>query len=285
LGRFDDAERWKNLSQSFLKRLGPGQERTEAWLDQGWGLTEQRAGRHEQAVESIRRAIALKERALPADHPDIGISWMGLAELLSEGGDYANALGAIEKALSLFQKTYGAASVPAGDAIGIRGEVLAGLGRFSEAEKDDRECLAQREAVEPNRAWVAYPLTALGKVLVAEGRVPEAVSALERARRIRESSESNAALVAETEFALARALRVSGRELARARFLAQRALSRYRGLPAQSKQVVEVESWLAEWPREGKGLEAASGRFESSVTSSISPPENDQARQEHEVAR
>ena len=251
LGRHDDAQRWKDFSESFLRRLGPGQERTEAWLAHDWGLTQQRNGQHEEAIESIRKAIALKTRVLPPDHPDIGISWMTLADLLSEGRNYEDALSAVEKALDLFHRAYGPHSVPATYALGVRGEVLAGLERYPEAERDDRECLRYREEAEPDRPWVAYPLTALGKVLIAQGRFREAAETLDRALRIRENLEHNPGLVAETEFALARALRGGGQAYLRARLLGQRALETYRGVPGQAKQVAEITRWLSEGPRSG----------------------------------
>jgi tetratricopeptide (TPR) repeat protein len=98
--------------------------------------------------------------------------------------------------------------------------------------------------VGPEHAWTAYPLTALGRTLLAEGRSREAVAILQRALRIRESSEPNAELVAETRFALARALWFFADERRTAEKLAIAARESYRKLPKHEKQVGDIDVWL-----------------------------------------
>jgi tetratricopeptide (TPR) repeat protein len=120
--------------------------------------------------------LALKQKALPADHPDIGQSWNGIANVEIELGDYAAALQADDQVLSILQPAYGTDSPLLALPLGNRGEVLDHLGRHEEAERDLRSSIeGWIVQVGPDHPWVAYPLTALGKTLSAEARPKQAV--------------------------------------------------------------------------------------------------------------
>jgi tetratricopeptide (TPR) repeat protein len=94
--------------------------------------------------------------------------------------------------------------------------------------------------------WTAYPLTALGKTLLAQERYREALPILEKAHRIRERAELSPDNVAETRFALARARWALNRDRPGALALAIAARDAYRKLPGQAKRTAEVEGWLAD---------------------------------------
>jgi hypothetical protein len=122
-----------------------------------------------------------------------------------------------------------------------------------EAERDLRETVdLSGQWVGADHPFTAYPLTALGKTLIAERRSREAIPILERALRIRERSEPNAELVAETRFALARARWESGPDRAGALSLAEAARDGYRKMPEQAKHAAEVDAWLSDKARRSK---------------------------------
>ena len=54
-----------------------------------------------------RRALAIQEKALGPDHPDIATSLTGLAIVLESKGDYAEALQFYRRALAIAEKVSG----------------------------------------------------------------------------------------------------------------------------------------------------------------------------------
>ena len=153
---------------------------------------------------------------------------------------------AVEQSLAIDRTAYGNNSPHLWDSLDDRGEVLEFLHRYPEAERDLRSSVDLAVAfVGPDHPWTAYPLTALGKTLIAEGKYREAASFLEKALRIRERAEPNAELVAETRFALAQAHWALNRDRAGALALATAARDAYRQLPGHKKRADEVDMWLA----------------------------------------
>jgi len=247
LGRAGDAERWANVGEALLLRLGPGHDRAASWFYQDRAIARQRKGDYQGALKDLDLALSLKERILPPNHPDIANTLFSVANARNELGDHQAALAAADKAVEIFQKAYGAESPLLGNPLGIRGETLSFLGRYIEAERDLRRAVDLSTAwVGPEHPWTAYPMTALGKTFIGERRWPLAISVLEQALRIRERSEPNAELVAETQFALARARWEAAQNRTGARALATAARDAYRSLPEHSKQASEISAWLAE---------------------------------------
>ncbi|HMF40113.1 MAG TPA: tetratricopeptide repeat protein [Polyangia bacterium] len=252
LGQYDEAMRWDRLGQAILNRLGPGHERAAAWMAQGRALIRLRKAEFKEALADLRWALALKQKILRPDDSDLARSWASIGSTLIEMGDIAGALDAYQKQLEVLRSAHGPSSPLLGHALGNRGEALALLGRHAEAEKDLRESLVHwAQMVPPDHPWIAYPLTALGKSLIASGRAREAVPILERAVRIRERGEPNRDMVAESRFALARARWEAGGDRDAARTLAVTARDGYRELPGQAKHAAEIDGWLAAHGRSG----------------------------------
>jgi tetratricopeptide (TPR) repeat protein len=247
LGRLQQPERWEPLAETLVGRLGAGHERIAGWLHQAVGLMRMRLGDDEGAAKEFELARTLKEKALPSNHPDIAMSLCSLAlvELELEEGD--QALVTIQKALTIDRAAYGSGSPLRWGVLDDRGEVFAFLHRYQEAEDDLRSSVDMATAlVGADHPWVGYPLTALGKALLAQGRYREALPILERAHRIRERAEPSPDNVAETRFALARARWTLNRDRPSALTLAIAARDTYRKLPGQAKRAAEVNAWLAD---------------------------------------
>ncbi|HVV49300.1 MAG TPA: tetratricopeptide repeat protein [Polyangia bacterium] len=247
LGSSEEEERWTHLAEALLERLGPGHDRIVSWLHQGLGIVSLRRHDYRQAATELNLARELKERILPPNHPDIAISLVGLADAEEGLGDTQGALRIAERALAIDRSAYGNDSPLLWDSLEIRGEALTSLHRYRAAESDLRESVTRTaEFLGGNHPWNAYPLTALGKLLLAEDRYSEAASVLERALRVREGAEPRVERVAETRFALAQAYRALDRDRPAARALAIAARETYRILPGYRKEAAEVERWLGD---------------------------------------
>jgi eukaryotic-like serine/threonine-protein kinase len=250
LDRPQDAQLWERLTEAFLTRLGPGHDRAQAWFYQDRAITRERQGDDDAALADLGSALSFKRKVVPRNNGDIALTLLSIASVRNDRngpGDHEAALVAADQAVDLFRNAYGPQSPQLAHPLGNRGESLELLGRYPEAERDLRETVERSTAwVGADHPWTAYPLTALGKTLIAEGKLHEATAILERALRIREHSEPNQDSVAETRFALARARWELNQDRPGARTLAEAARDGYRKLPGHAKNAAEIDAWLSD---------------------------------------
>src|SRR5262249_38514435 len=64
-------------------------------------------GAYSKAATLIRDALAIKEKALGPEHPDMAISLNNLAFMFNAQGDYARARPLFERALAIHEKALG----------------------------------------------------------------------------------------------------------------------------------------------------------------------------------
>jgi tetratricopeptide (TPR) repeat protein len=242
-GRHGDGERWAKYADAILQRIG-GHELLQAWLLNNLGGIYQREGEREAALRVQQQALALKERALGRDHPDVGISEGNLAVALMELGRNQEALEHVDRSLAILENGLGASHPELAIQLNNRGEILDALGRAREARSsfEKARIIWERELGLDNPD-LAYALTGIGVSYLAEGDAISAITPLERAFKIREAQETDPSRRAETRFALARALWESGRDRVRARALAQEAREGYAKAELTAK-LADVDTWL-----------------------------------------
>jgi eukaryotic-like serine/threonine-protein kinase len=241
--RFDDGQRWARTSEAILERMG-GHELLQAWLLNDLGTVFEAQGRQQAAVEAQQKGLALKERALGRDHPDVGISEGNLAVALQSLGRNAESLKHVDRAISLLEKGLGSGHPLLAVQLNNRGEVLNSLGRPREARSSfERARTIWEREVGPDNRFLAYALTGIGVSFIAEDSPANALVPLEQAFKIRKSQEPDQAKRAETSFALAKALWESNRDRGRARVLAEQARAAYAVLGIHSS-AGDVDSWV-----------------------------------------
>lgn len=135
------------------------------------------------------RALALKEKALGPDHPDLAATLNNLAGVLSEAGDYAAARPLYERALSIQERVLG----PDHPDVAVTLFWLAGtlwrVGDFERAQHLCERVLAMRERrLGPDHPEVASALNGLGILYMSAGDCARARPLLERALAIREKA-------------------------------------------------------------------------------------------------
>jgi len=247
LNRPKDSEVWFRISESTLNRLGSGTERTRAWAANNLAFVLATHGQYKRAEHLAREAVALKERALGTDHPDVAISLNLLADVLNEEGRPAEALPVARRAVEIFSKNGDPESDLLGSAQNATGNALIALGRGTEAEASySAELRIYQRLFAPSERPMAFPLQGLGEARVLEGAPGPAIEFLERALRIQvETGEPLAFNIAETRYWLARALWESGKDRRRAVQLAAKAKN---DLSAHETPLREraVAQWLAE---------------------------------------
>ena len=249
LARHEEGELWTSFANAMLARLGPGHDVIRAWIAENQANIRLQEQRPREALRLMQEALSLKQRALPADHPDIGNSQIAVAEALYNTGDANGAIASNLAGQEIFRRAYGPDGPWMAHTMSNLGEYLVAVGRFPEALQNFRIALRRWESqLGPEHRYLGYPLAGMGIAHWKAGRPLEALAPLERALRIRESHEPDPAVVAETRFSLGRVLWDVGRERARARRLVEAARTFYQTSPERSDQAREAARWLTEHP-------------------------------------
>ena len=105
-GHFEEAHAWARTAEAVLDRLG-GHELMRAWYLNDLGSLLDLEGEKEKAIRVYREAIALKEKVLGRDHPDVGESEANLATLLTDLDRNLEALAHVNRAIELMEKGLG----------------------------------------------------------------------------------------------------------------------------------------------------------------------------------
>ena len=190
-GRYDESNNWWALANALLDRVGGGHGRLRSWVIQNRGEVLMRMGHFETARDLFQRAVALKEEALGANHPDVARSLSSLGDAWTELGRPEKALEIENRASAMLQRPSDLADLLLVD----RGEALIDLERYGEAETSLGEVLKDAATNGDDSHWRSvYPLTALGRLKLAVGDPSTAVANFERALLIGEETKSDATL-------------------------------------------------------------------------------------------
>jgi eukaryotic-like serine/threonine-protein kinase len=240
---FEDAIRWYEAASAVLERLG-GHELLKAWLLNNIGCVYVAHHQTEIGVKALKDGLALKQRLLGPDHPDVALSEGNLGYVLEGMGRNQEALSYVEKSIAIQEKKLGFEHPNLTNHLNNRGDILNALGNPSMAIRSFERAVAilERE-LGPDDPSLASPLTGIGTSYLAETKPLSAVVPLERAIKVRADKDVDPADQAHTWFALARALWDSGREKARAQKLANDARTAYSSA-GMKKELAAVDSWI-----------------------------------------
>jgi serine/threonine protein kinase/Tfp pilus assembly protein PilF len=162
----------------------------------------------------MERALDLRERIYPPEHPERLSGMQALAEVLMRTGDVTRARQLLEQAVPVMEKVWGQDHVNVANALDSRGEVARREGKLAEARASFERALHiyERAGVRGTPA-AAVTLLSLARVDEAEGHLSEAE------RHLLESLAILAAVKGydtpeqvEPAEELARVLRAQGRE-------------------------------------------------------------------------
>src|SRR4029079_17314363 len=132
-----------------------------------WVLTNQASMRIQEndldsALALAREALAIKQRRLPPESPDIAASANVVAEVLYRRGDAAGALEMSNLVRDTYRRAYGDGSPWLAKSLSNRGEYLAALGRNAEALAAFQDALGRWESqLGHTHPYLAYPLTGI----------------------------------------------------------------------------------------------------------------------------
>jgi tetratricopeptide (TPR) repeat protein len=164
----------------------------------GFYLSER--GRYTDAEPLYRRALAIREKTLEPEHPDVATSVNNLARLYATQGQYAKAEPLYQRTLAIREKVLGPDHPAVATSLNGLARLYNTQGQYAKAEPLYQRALAIREKVlGPEHLDVATSLNNLALLYANIGQYAKAEPIFERALAIREkalgSDHSNVATI------------------------------------------------------------------------------------------
>ena len=104
-------------------------------------------GQYAAAIPLAERALAIREKLLGQEHPDVAESLNNLAVLYREQGNYAQAEPLFQRALAIREKAFGQEHPDFAESLNNLGELYRLQGNYTQAEPLFQRALAIREKV------------------------------------------------------------------------------------------------------------------------------------------
>jgi CHAT domain-containing protein/Tfp pilus assembly protein PilF len=149
----------------------------------------QSQGRYADAEGLYQRALAIKEKALGANHPNVATTLNNLANVYQLQGKYADAAATYQRALAIYEKALGANHPDVAVTLNNLAVVYESQGKYADAEGLYRRALAiEEKALGTNHPDVALTLNNLAMVYESQGKYADAEGLYRRALAIREKA-------------------------------------------------------------------------------------------------
>ena len=146
-------------------------------------------GEHDAARARLSEALAIWERELSAEHPNIGGVLLNLAILDSDAGDYVAAELHQRRSLAIWEKVYGPEHRNVASALSNLAQTLRLTKRYDEARTLGERALAIKTKVfGENHAQITTTLGVLGFIATEQRDLPAALAYHQRALAIREKT-------------------------------------------------------------------------------------------------
>ena len=138
--------------------------------------------RHREARTTLESCLAIREKILGSDHPEVAITLNNLAIALQELGEYKQAVASYQRALAIEEKALGRDHPDLAISLNNLGVILVYMGEYEQAVASYQRALAIKEkAFGPDHPYSMYPLAGLGRALVRAEKPRAAGPYLERA--------------------------------------------------------------------------------------------------------
>jgi CHAT domain-containing protein/tetratricopeptide (TPR) repeat protein len=148
-----------------------------------------RVGKFSDAIPLAQRAVAIYEKTLGPDHPNVAMSLDWLSVLYRDQGRYADAEPLYKRSLAIREKAVGPDHPTFATSLNNLALLYRYQGRYADAEPLNKRALAIREKVlGPDHPDVATSLNDLAEIYRAQGRYADAEPLQKRALAIREKA-------------------------------------------------------------------------------------------------
>jgi eukaryotic-like serine/threonine-protein kinase len=188
LARHDEGIEWAEHARVYVARLGEAARLSSANLFNNEAALRRQRGERDEAIRLHAQALALRERILGPDHPDVATSLSNLGLVVGDTSDRAQARELHARALAIREKTLGPDHPNVASSLDNLGGVARALGDYETARALHERALGIWErAMGPQHPSVAVCLTSLAVVYLRLDDDAAARQAAERALAIRQA--------------------------------------------------------------------------------------------------
>lgn len=185
IGQFEASEKSLTQSLKLYEELGLGESAEICFALNECAFLYSTLSQYAAAEAVLERALAIQEKQLPVDHPDLATTLLRKSECLFLTGDASVSLGICERALSMREAAFGPSHPEVAEALEVYGFFLKNAGRLEEAEAALVRSVSIIEAKLGERhASIVNSLVGLTEVLMTREKFAQVESILRRARAI-----------------------------------------------------------------------------------------------------
>ena len=186
LNRFAEAELFVRLGEAAILRSGEEGLQKARWHSIR-GVLRWQQGAYERALEDDKIALAILEKALGPEHPELAQYLNSMGSTLFSLNEFDRALETYRRALQIWERSLGTQHPEVAMVLNNMGSVLIEKGDYAQARQYlSRSLKIYTESLGPDHPKVALTLNNLGEASMHVGEVEAAVADLMRALAIRE---------------------------------------------------------------------------------------------------
>jgi tetratricopeptide (TPR) repeat protein len=153
------------------------------------GRAKYEQGEYEEALVLYKKSLAIREKSLPPNHPDLAKSYINIGSVYYSMGEYSKALSSHKKSLAIWQQSLPPNHPDLAMSYNNIGGVYDNMGEYSKALSSHEKALAIREqSLPPNHPDLATSYLGIGNVYKNMGEYSKALSYYEKALAIRQQS-------------------------------------------------------------------------------------------------
>ncbi|CAF0841700.1 unnamed protein product [Adineta steineri] len=184
MGQFDKAE---DIYQVLLDQTQDDKNKVRFYVQ--LGLIKDSQGKYQEALTFYETSLAIKQKSLPPNHPDLATSYNNIGIVHSKMANYPKALSSIEKAFKIWQQLLPPNHFDLAYSYGNIGVVLAKLGNYPKAHSFHEIALEiQQQSLPSNHPQLANSYNNIGEVHDSMGNYPEALLFHKKSLKIRQQS-------------------------------------------------------------------------------------------------
>jgi tetratricopeptide (TPR) repeat protein len=176
LARFDEAQTWGRLARAMLDSFGGNDQLLMSLFLQVANISRGQ-GKHDEALQHCRSALALAERMRGETYPWAVSALSCEGGVLSAQGKYDEALASDRRALEIDEATLGPQHPELGPLLIGMGNVFYGQYKYGEALSHyERARTIMETSLGPKHPDVASVINNIGNVYLAQGKYDEALA-------------------------------------------------------------------------------------------------------------
>ncbi len=182
------------IEPSFSQSNSDASSKRSAALQEAEELNQQviqlnKQGKYREAIPIAQRALAIREKALGTEHPDVASSLNNLAELYRAQGNYPTAEPLYKRSLAIREKVLGVEHPDVATSLNNLAALYRAQGNYPAAEPLLKRSLAIYEKVlGADHPLVALSLNDLALLYVSQGNYPAAETLYKRSLAVLEKA-------------------------------------------------------------------------------------------------